>query len=128
MTRHEFSQATKRQAIARADGRCEAIGEVYGLPEGVRCNGDLSRGKQIDHYPAPAGDPGSDVLDNAVVCCLTCHSFKTRFYDIPVLAKGKRASDKHQGIARRSSRPLGRGNHQHSATRPTIRKSEQTDV
>ena len=55
--RHEFPQSIKREAVRRADGKCEAVGAVYGLPDNVRCNGDLSRGKQIDHYPAPAGDP-----------------------------------------------------------------------
>jgi len=120
--RHEFSQKVKRQALDRAQGCCEASGPVYGLPAGVRCNGDLSRGKQIDHYPAPAGDPGSDVLENAVVCCLTCHGFKTRYYDIPVLAKGKRVADKHQGIQRRSGRGFRKAEPQHTATtKPTKR-------
>lgn len=127
--RYEFSKPVRRAAVKRAHGRCEAAGEVYGLEPGQRCYGDLGRGLQIDHYPKPAGDEGSDTLENAVVCCISCHSHKTRTYDIPVLAKGKRVSDKHLGIdgpkSQWATRPLGTGNHQHTATRALVRKSER---
>lgn len=104
--RHEFSKQTKRDAIWRAQGRCEAVGEVYGLPFGQRCNGDLGRGFEIDHYPVAATDPGSNVLDNAVVCCISCHRFKTRTFDIPAQAKSKRVQDKHLGITKPKGRPM----------------------
>lgn len=101
MPRHEFSTKTKRLATARANGRCEAVGEVYGLDPGKRCNAPLA-GKRVehDHYPIPAGDEGSDKLENCMTCCKSCHDFKTATYDIPMQAKGKRISDRHQGITR----------------------------
>ncbi len=104
MSRHEFTKAVKRAAVARAKGRCEAVGEVYGLEPGQRCGADLGRGFEIDHYPVPATEAGSDALDNAVVCCKLCHAHKTRTFDIPVQAKTKRVSDKHLGIVK----PAGR--------------------
>jgi 5-methylcytosine-specific restriction endonuclease McrA len=101
--RHNFSSAIKRAARKRSGDRCEAIGEVYGLPAGQRCNAVLTGKRvEIDHYPIPATDEGSDVLENAVTCCTDCHSHKTTSYDIPMQAKGKRVSDKHLGIRRPS--------------------------
>jgi len=100
MKRYEFPKTVKRAAVARAKGRCEASGPTYGLPPGFRCNADLGRGFEIDHYPVQATEKGSDVLENAVVCCPLCHGFKTRSFDIPVQAKIKRVSDKHLGITR----------------------------
>ena len=92
--RHEFKKPTKRDALKRSNGKCEAIGEVYGLAPGQRCNAPLSRGVQFDHWPLPATDFGSDTLDNCVAVCIQCHSYKTRTYDTPMQAKGKRVSDK----------------------------------
>ena len=100
MIRYEFPKPVRRAAVARAKGRCEASGPAYGLPPGHRCNSDLGRGFEIDHYPVQATEKGSDTLENAVVCCTICHSWKTRKFDIPVQAKIKRVSDKHLGITR----------------------------
>ena len=130
MPRHEFSKAIKREALKRSEHRCEAAGEVYGLVPGHRCNGDLGHGVEFDHYPVPATDPGSDKLENCVAACKTCHRFKTSTYDVPMQAKGKRISDKHNGISRPKhqwgAQRLGNGNQQHTATRPIIRKTELT--
>ena len=132
MPRHEFSKPVKREALRRSGGVCEAIGEVYGLDAGQRCNVPLSHGVEFDHYPVPATDKGSDTLENCVASCKACHRFKTSHYDVPMQAKGKRVSDKHLGISRPKhqwgSRPLGNGNTQRSATRPIIRKSERTEA
>ncbi len=98
--RHEFKKPTKRDALKRSNGKCEAIGEVYGLAPGQRCNAPLSRGVQFDHWPLPATDFGSDTLDNCVAVCIQCHSYKTRTYDTPMQAKGKRVKDKHTGVVR----------------------------
>ena len=128
MTRYEFPKPVKRLAVARAKSRCEAVGEVYGLPAGERCNADLGRGFEIDHYPVPATERGSDVLENAVVCCRQCHGYKTRTFDIPVQAKAKRVSDKHLGIKSKSrlqSRGFPKAEPQHSASRPIQRKGER---
>jgi hypothetical protein len=121
--RHNFSPKVRRQARKRSGGFCEAVGEVYGLKPGQRCNAPLDGKRvEIDHYPIPATDEGSDVLENAVCCCVSCHSFKTRTYDVPMQAKGKRVSDKHLGI-RQPSRLRGAGfkpaEPQNSATRKT---------
>ena len=54
--RYEFSKATKRQALQRSAGLCEAVGAVYGLKPAERCNAPLAKGVEFDHYPAPATD------------------------------------------------------------------------
>lgn len=128
MSRHNFSAKVKRQARERSGGFCEAEGVVYGLEPGQRCNAPLAGKRvEIDHYPVPATDDGSDVLENAVACCVKCHGFKTASYDIPMQAKGKRVSDRHQGI-RAPSRLRGAGFHkaapQHTATRPLRAKGD----
>lgn len=121
MARHEFSKPTRRDALRRSGGLCEATGPVYGLAPGQRCNAPLSHGVEFDHYPVPATDPGSDTLDNCVACCKTCHRHKTSTYDVPMQAKGKRVSDKHNGI-RQPPQLRGHGFRkrppQHTATRP----------
>jgi 5-methylcytosine-specific restriction protein A len=97
--RYNFSSKTKRQARERSGGFCEAEGAVYGLEPGQRCNAPLAGKRvEIDHYPIPATDEGSDVLENAVTCCVKCHSHKTATYDIPMQAKGKRIALRHEGI------------------------------
>lgn len=108
--RYEFGKAVKREANARSGGHCEAVGTVYGLEPGQRCNAPFKAGKkEFDHYPEPATEKGSDTLENCVVCCPKCHGFKTAKFDIPVQAKVKRTSDKHEGIRKPSlwaSRPM----------------------
>jgi 5-methylcytosine-specific restriction endonuclease McrA len=98
MARKEFSSVTKRQALERSEGRCEAVGKVYGLNAGARCSGALSAGVEFDHYPVRAADGGENTLDNCVAVCRTCHRYKTRMFDLPAIAKGKRISDRHKGI------------------------------
>lgn len=124
--RYEFPAKIKRAARERSEGRCEAVGEVYGLEPGQRCNAPLDGKRvEIDHYPLPATDKGSDVLENAVACCVQCHAFKTATFDIPMQAKGKRASDRHLGMRRG---PKGRGfpkrPPQRSASRPIQYRNE----
>ncbi len=109
MPRHNFSAKVKRKARERSGGRCEAIGAVYGLRPGQRCNASLDGKRvEIDHYPIPATDDGSDVLGNAVTCCVDCHGFKTTTYDIPMQAKGKRVSDRSLGLRPQGSMPGAR--------------------
>lgn len=128
MPRHNFSAKVKRQARERSGGHCEAVGAVYGLRPGHRCNASLD-GKpvEIDHYPIPATDEGSDVLENAVACCVDCHRFKTSTYDVPMQAKGKRVSDRHLGIRKApsiQSQGFAKAPPQRSATRPIQRRSD----
>lgn len=118
--RYEFSKQTKREALRRSEGLCEAVGAVYGLEPGQRCNSPLSHGVEFDHYPAPATDKGSDTLENCVSACRTCHRFKTSSFDVPMQAKAKRVSDKHLGIRPRSSfqsRGFEKADPQRNATR-----------
>lgn len=122
--RSEFSKPTKREALKRSGMLCEAVGAVYGLEPGQRCNAPLSHGVEFDHYPVPATERDSDGLENCVACCKTCHGHKTRTFDIPVQAKTKRVSDKHLGIRKPSrwqSRGFTKAPPQRTATRP-IRK------
>lgn len=119
--RYEFSKQVRREALQRSGKLCEAIGPVYGLPPGQRCNAPLDNGVEFDHYPAPATDKGSDTLENCVATCKTCHRFKTSSYDVPMQAKGKRVSDKHLGTRRPSqfqSAGFARREPQRSASRP----------
>lgn len=104
MARKEFSSVTKRQALERSGGRCEAVGGIYGLDAGTRCLAVLSAGVEFDHFPVRAADGGENTLDNCVAVCRTCHRFKTGKFDIPAIAKSRRISDRHKGI-----RKSGRG-------------------
>lgn len=85
-----FSADVKRAAIRRSEGQCEAVGKVYGLQAGRRCQNQLSAGVEFDHYPIRVADGGTNSLDNCVAVCRTCHRFKTRTFDLPNLAKSKR--------------------------------------
>lgn len=103
MKRSEFSLPVKRQAIERSGGYCEAIGGVYGLEPGVRCNAPLVRGVEFDHYPIRAADGGAGTLDNCVAACRVCHRHKTRTFDMPMIAKRKRIVDRNAGIRKTGS-------------------------
>lgn len=120
--RHDFSKPTKREALKRSGGLCEAMGTVYGLEPGQRCYAPLSHGVEFDHYPVAATERDSDGIDNCVACCRTCHSFKTRTFDIPMQAKSKRVQDAHTGVTRPAStlRSAGfaKALPQNTATRP----------
>lgn len=106
--RYEFSKQVKREALRRSGMICEGRGTVYGLEAGQRCNAPLGNGVDFDHYPIPATDSGSDVLDNCVACCRVCHKFKSHTYDTPMQAKGKRIRDKDNGIKKRRRTIPGR--------------------
>lgn len=123
--RYEFSKQTKREALQRSGKLCEAVGSVYGLPPGQRCNASLDSGVEFDHYPAPATDKGSDTIENCVACCKTCHRFKTSTFDVPVQAKTKRVSDKHLGIRKAPtmrSAGFAKAPPQRTATRPLTKR------
>ena len=52
LVRQEFPAAVKRAALERSGGQCEAVGERYNLPAGVRCQNRVGVGMvQYDHYP-----------------------------------------------------------------------------
>jgi 5-methylcytosine-specific restriction enzyme A len=99
MSRKEFSKATKRAALERSDGGCEATGIFYGLSDGSKCFNRLSRGVEFDHILA-CSNGGDNSLANCLAICPICHRFKTKNHDTPRAAKIKRQSDKHTGVTR----------------------------
>ena len=98
--RYEFGKPVKREALKRSENECEARGVRYGFPAGVRCCASLSKGTEFDHYPLPAYQPGSNTLENCVVCCPRCNQYANNKEDTPRAAKEKRIQDKHRGITK----------------------------
>lgn len=107
MARAEFSKQTKRDALKRADGTCEAVGAMYGLPAGERCTRKLAYGVQFDHIILDANSKDNS-LGNCAAACIPCHRWKTDHYDTPLAAKTVRQQDKANGIRKPSSMPGSR--------------------
>lgn len=103
--RYEFTKKTKQEALRRSGGICEAVGMVYGLPAGVRCETSLGMGFEADHYPLPAHVEGSNTVENCQAVCPVHHRFKTRTFDIPAEAKMKRVQRKHGPVEERKVKP-----------------------
>jgi hypothetical protein len=97
MSRREFTKVTKREALKRSGGICEAVGGWYGLGEGERCNTLLSKGVEFDHIDLDANSKDNS-LENCAAVCIPCHKFKTAYHDIPTAAKTVRQQDQHLGI------------------------------
>jgi 5-methylcytosine-specific restriction endonuclease McrA len=101
VSRVEFTNATKRDAFMRAEGRCEGK-----LLCGERCNVRLrSGGVHYDHI-TPTWLSGDNSLENCQCLCPPCHREKTGKRDAPMIAKTKRQRDRDQGIKQRSDRPI----------------------
>jgi 5-methylcytosine-specific restriction endonuclease McrA len=94
--RHEFTKATKREALKRSGGYCEASGDIYTWAE-ERCIAPLAHGVEFDHILA-CSNGGDNSLGNCAAVCKKCHAFKTTKFDTPRAAKTKRMRDKHLGI------------------------------
>lgn len=94
--RAEFSKQTKRDALKRAGGLCEAVGSLYGLPEGQRCNAPLAYGVEFDHILL-AANGGDNSLKNCAACCKRCNQWKANHHDTPMAAKTVRQQDKNNG-------------------------------
>lgn len=97
MARKEFTKKTQREAFTRSGFKCEAIGAMYGLPSGQRCNADLALGVQFDHIVLDANSKDNS-LENCAAVCIKCHKWKTANHDIPMAAKTVRQQDKSRGI------------------------------
>ncbi len=112
--RREFNRQTKRDALRRANKQCEACGVPFGMKF------------HFDHDIAD-GLGGEPTLANCKVLCHTCHAEKTRKHDVPLIAKTKRISDRHNGIRTQrqkiASRGFAKAGPQHSATRPIERRN-----
>lgn len=99
MSRHEFTKATKRAALARSEGRCEAVGAWYNLAPGCRCNAPLAAGVEFDHIDLDANSHDNS-LENCAAVCIPCHRFKSANIDTPKAAKTLRQQDKARGVSR----------------------------
>ncbi|WP_159585974.1 HNH endonuclease [Chelativorans xinjiangense] len=102
MARREFTKATRRAALERSQGRCEAIGAWYGLEPGKRCNAPLSAGVEFDHIDLDANSKDNS-LSNCAATCIPCHRHKSAKHDTPKAAKTLRQQDKARGV----SKPAG---------------------
>jgi hypothetical protein len=101
--------------------RCEAVGTLYGLEEGIRCSISLAKGVQFDHVIADAIG-GDNSLDNCAAICPRCHLEKTRKNDVPKAAKVKRVSDKALGIKAPKQKIASAGFPRRERERPTSTK------
>jgi len=104
MSRREFTKATRRLALKRSGGLCEAVGPWYGLEEGQRCNAPLSHGLHFDHIDLDANSKDNR-LSNCAATCPRCNLWKADHFDKPKAAKTVRQQDKHNGIVR-TKRPI----------------------
>lgn len=121
MSRTEFPKSVKRLALKRADGRCEARGKWYGLPDNKRCSASLANGVEFDHIIL-AANGGDASLDNCASVCIPCHRFKTSTRDTPLAAKTLRQQDKDRGIRKRSSRPFPRRADPWNRNKPNVKQ------
>lgn len=116
MSRREFPKAVKRDALKRAAKCCEECRVVFGHKF------------HFDHIIAD-GLGGEPTLENCAVLCHACHKEKTTKHDVPLIAKGKRISDKFNGIrtARQKiqSAPFRKAAPQCTASRPPHRHGER---
>jgi 5-methylcytosine-specific restriction protein A len=97
--RREFTKPTKRAALLRSGGKCEAVGTWYGLPAGQRCGADLAYGVQYDHIILDANSKDNS-LENCAAVCIKCHKHKSAKVDTPTAAKTLRQQDAARGIKR----------------------------
>lgn len=105
MARKEFSKATMRLAMKRSGTRCEAVGAMYGLEPGCRCNADLAKGVEFDHIVLDANSKDNS-LENCAAVCIKCHRWKTAKHDIPMAARTVRMQDAANHIKTKPAKPL----------------------
>lgn len=87
--RREFSQATKKEAWARAQGKCEKCGLPFD-----------GRRPEYDHVLAD-GLYGEPTLENCEVLCPPCHRIKTHEHDRPLMQKADNIAKKNAGMKRK---------------------------
>lgn len=103
MSRREFTRETKREAWDRSGEICEATGDLYGWPEGHRCNMPLSKGVEYDHIDMDCNSKDNS-LKNCAAVCPACHHYKTNHFDKPRAAKTLRQQDADRNIQKRNKR------------------------
>ncbi|MCB5205049.1 HNH endonuclease [Neorhizobium sp. T786] len=101
MSRREFTKKTMREALSRSGYKCEAVGAMYGLEPGRRCNSDLAYGVEFDHIVLDANSKDNS-LENCASVCIKCHRWKTANHDIPMAARTVRMQDKARGVKKKS--------------------------
>jgi 5-methylcytosine-specific restriction protein A len=104
------------RVFERCEGRCH------------RCRRKLTPSDKwsIEHLIAIANG-GRHAEDNMAISCEWCKPLKDA-EDVAIKAKGARIRARHAGIRTKSpwaSRPLGTGNHQHTATKPLTKRVRQ---
>ncbi len=104
MSRAEFTKPTKRAALHRSGGVCEAKGAMYGLSVGQRCHERLSYGVEFDHIVLDANSKDNS-LENCAAVCVRCHKWKTANHDTPMAAKTVRLQDNHSGVGKKRGWP-----------------------
>jgi 5-methylcytosine-specific restriction endonuclease McrA len=102
--RAKFTKPTKREALKRSLGTCEARGRMYGLRSGQRCLMPLSYGVEFDHVVL-AANGGDNSLENCAAVCKRCHKIKTTEHDTPMAAKTVRLQDNHSGVGKKRGWP-----------------------
>lgn len=110
MTRHEFPTAVKRAALERSGGQCEAVGERYGLPAGIRCLSRVYQGHvNYEHYPRGAHDPHPETrqIGNCTAICPHCNQYANNKHDTPREQKIKNVSYDHALHRARMDRKAG---------------------
>ncbi|GHC79632.1 HNH endonuclease signature motif containing protein [Limoniibacter endophyticus] len=105
MAHKAFTKKTMRLALERSGLKCEAVGKMYGLANGSRCNAPLSYGVEFDHIILDANSHDNS-LDNCAAVCIKCHKHKTAKHDIPMAAKTVRQQDKHLGVKSPRRKPI----------------------
>lgn len=93
VSRAEFPKPVKRDALKRSGGKCEAMGAMYGIDFGRRCNAPLAYGVEFDHIVLEANSHDNS-LENCAAVCIKCHRWKTTKHDTPLAAKTVRQRDK----------------------------------
>jgi hypothetical protein len=110
-----FDKPTKRAALKRSEGLCEAEGPLYDKP--ARCNIPLAYGVEFDHYILEANSHDNS-LENCRAVCIACHAWKTNNHDKQLAAKTLRQQDKNNGIVKPKQKIQSRGfKHQPSNTK-----------
>ena len=94
VARRPFPAKVKREALKRAEGRCE---ECTFMPH---------LGKLHYDHITPDALGGEPTLENCRVLCVMCHRDKTGKRDIPMIAKADRLYKKHNGAAKPKGRPM----------------------
>lgn len=101
--RRSFSKAVQREALSRAQGRCEAR-----LPSGERCPCALRPGHYRFDHVIPDRIGGAASLTNCAVICVDCDRAKYP-RDRATIDRTRRIEDRHAGITDPWRRPMPGG-------------------